>query len=85
MARVNAGAVVSHHVHLGYCNTIGPNATLTGRASTGDYAFIGAGCVILNDVHIGDGAVVGAGAVVTRDVPPGITVAGVPARPLTPR
>ena len=43
-------------------------------------ASIGSGAVILCGVTIGEGALVGAGAVVTRDVPPGATVAGVPAR-----
>jgi UDP-2-acetamido-3-amino-2,3-dideoxy-glucuronate N-acetyltransferase len=43
-------------------------------------ASIGSGAVILAGVRIGAGALVGAGAVVTRDVPPGETVAGVPAR-----
>ncbi|MHB8994601.1 MAG: NeuD/PglB/VioB family sugar acetyltransferase [Armatimonadota bacterium] len=82
LARINAGAVISHAAHVGYANTIGPNATLTGRATTGDYAFIGAGSVILNDVRVGEGATVGAGSVVTKDVPDGMTVVGVPARPL---
>ena len=45
-------------------------------------AFIGAGAIILPGVCIGESAVVAAGAVVTRSVPPGVTVAGVPARPL---
>ncbi len=43
---------------------------------------IGSGAQILPGVEIGTGAVVGAGSVVSRDVPPGVTVAGVPARPL---
>lgn len=43
-------------------------------------ASIGSGAVILCGVTIGAGALVGAGAVVTKDVPPGATVAGVPAR-----
>jgi acetyltransferase-like isoleucine patch superfamily enzyme len=45
-------------------------------------ASIGSGAIILCGVTIGAGALVGAGAVVTRDVPPGATVAGVPARAL---
>jgi acetyltransferase-like isoleucine patch superfamily enzyme len=45
-------------------------------------ASIGSGAVILGGLTIGEGALVGAGAVVTRDVPPGATVAGVPARVL---
>jgi acetyltransferase-like isoleucine patch superfamily enzyme len=45
-----------------------------------DGASLGSGAVILGGVTVGANAVVGAGAVVTRDVPPGGTVAGVPAR-----
>ncbi|SCB08438.1 transferase hexapeptide (six repeat-containing protein) [Bradyrhizobium shewense] len=46
-------------------------------------ASIGSNATILCGVTIGAGATVGAGAVVTIDVPPGATVAGVPARILS--
>jgi len=45
-------------------------------------ASIGSGSTILCGVQIGEGAIVGAGSVVTRDVPPGVIVAGNPARVL---
>ncbi len=43
-------------------------------------ASIGSNATILGGVTVGEGALVGAGSVVTKDVPPGVTVAGVPAR-----
>ena len=46
----------------------------------GHRASIGSNATILCGISIGEGAMVGAGSVVTRDVPPGLVVAGVPAR-----
>ncbi|MFL6730692.1 MAG: acyltransferase [Sphingomicrobium sp.] len=47
-----------------------------------DGAWIGAGAIVLAGVTVGRNGVVGAGSVVTRDVPPGVVVAGNPARPV---
>jgi len=43
-------------------------------------ASIGSNATILCGVTVGENAIVGAGSVVTRDVPPGVVVAGSPAR-----
>jgi maltose O-acetyltransferase len=51
----------------------------------GTNVWIGGGAIILPGVRIGDNAIVGAGSVVTHDVPDRATVAGNPARILTPR
>jgi len=48
----------------------------------GSNVWIGGGAILLPGVTIGDDAIIGAGAVVTRDVPPGVAVAGNPARPI---
>ncbi len=45
-----------------------------------DGVLIGANAVLLEGVRIGAGSVVAAGAIVTKDVPPGVVVAGTPAR-----
>ena len=45
-------------------------------------AAIGSGATLLCGITVGERAVVGAGAVVTKDVPPGMVVAGNPARVL---
>ena len=42
----------------------------------------GALSIAIGDISIGDNATIAAGAVVTKDVPDGVTVAGVPARPI---
>lgn len=46
----------------------------------GNNVWIGNAAIILMGIQIGDGAVIGAGSVVTHDVPPGVIVAGSPAR-----
>ncbi len=43
-------------------------------------ASVGSGSTILCNVTIGENAIVGSGSVVTKDVPPGVIVAGNPAR-----
>lgn len=47
-------------------------------------ASIGSSATLLCGITVGEGAMVGAGSVVTKDVPPGMVVAGNPARILRP-
>jgi bifunctional UDP-N-acetylglucosamine pyrophosphorylase/glucosamine-1-phosphate N-acetyltransferase len=51
----------------------------------GDDASIGSDTMLVAPIKVGAKAKTGAGAVATRDIPPGVTVVGVPARPLDKR
>jgi UDP-2-acetamido-3-amino-2,3-dideoxy-glucuronate N-acetyltransferase len=94
------GVTIEDDVFVGhgvtFINDPYPRASVEGRLQTeADWkvvptrvcrgASIGSGAAIMCGVTIGERALVGAGAVVTRDVPPGATVAGVPARAIRPR
>ncbi len=81
-AVVGARGTLGKNVHLGACAVIAgvlepPSKT---PVIIEDSVLIGAGAVVLEGVRVGEGAVVAAGAVVTEDVPPGVVVAGSPAR-----
>jgi serine O-acetyltransferase len=73
--RGGANVLIEHQVTIGAERRESP--------VLGNDVFIGAGAKILGSVRLGDGAKVGANAVVVHDVPPGTTVVGIPARPVT--
>ncbi len=76
----NLYSYVEHDCTIGDFVTFAPGVQCNGNVRIGDFAYIGAGAVIRQGLTIGAGATIGMGAVVTRDVPPGVTVAGNPAR-----
>ena len=72
------------HVIVGYdatilCHEFLQDEYRVGDVVVGDRAMIGAGAIVLPGVEIGEGAQVAANSLVAADVPPGATVAGVPA------
>jgi UDP-N-acetylbacillosamine N-acetyltransferase len=79
---INTGAVVEHDCRLASFVHLSPNAALGGCVTIGARSHLGLGAVALPGTTIGADVRVGAGAVVHRPVPDGLTVAGVPARPL---
>lgn len=81
-AMVNLGCTLGHEASVGRCGVLNPTVNLSGGVTVGERVLIGTGAQILQYVSIGHDATVGAGAVVTKDVPDGVTVVGVPAKPL---
>lgn len=83
----NIGCIIGHDCIIGDYVTLGPDVKCNGWVRIEDHAYIGAGAIIKDGtdkpIVIGKGAVVGMGAVVTKSVPPGVTVVGNPAKPLT--
>jgi acetyltransferase EpsM len=82
---LNRGALVGHHISIGAFGFVGPGANIASRGRIGEAVHVGLGAIVRDDLTIGGGAVIGAGAVVVSDVEPGVTVVGLPARPMSPR
>jgi len=78
----NIGCRVSHDVSIAHGCVVNPRASVAGGVQMGSGVLVGAGATVLQYLEVHDGATVGAGAVVTKDVPAGVTVVGVPARPI---
>lgn len=75
-------ATVDHDDEIGDNVYLSPGVHLAGAVILEENVFVGTSAAVLPGVRIGKGAVIGAGAIVTRDVASGITVVGVPARPI---
>lgn len=88
--QINLDCTIGHDVIMGDYATLAPGVHISGCVHLGKRVYIGTGAVVINGTQeeplvIGDDAIVGAGACVIRPVPPGVTVVGVPARPIEKR
>jgi sugar O-acyltransferase (sialic acid O-acetyltransferase NeuD family) len=79
---INLGVTLGHEASLGTACVVNHAASISGGVSIGDAVLVGTGARILQYVRVEDCATVGAGAVVTKNVVGGVTVVGVPARPM---
>lgn len=81
----NLNGTVGHDARIGNFNVFNPSVNISGGVQIGSRVLAGTGCQILENLKVGDDATLGAGSVVVKDVEPGLTMVGVPAKPLTPR
>ncbi len=80
---INLFVSVGHDVVMGDFVHINPHVCISGGAQIGRASELHSNSTVLPDIKIGENCVVGAGAVVIRPVDNGLTVVGVPAKPLT--
>ncbi|MBX6367554.1 MAG: serine O-acetyltransferase [Rhodospirillales bacterium] len=87
------GVVIGETAEIGDDVTLYQGVTLGGTSlhqgkrhpTLGDGVIVGSGAQVLGSFTVGAQARIGANAVVLAEVPPGVTVVGIPAKPVAPR
>jgi serine O-acetyltransferase len=88
-----SGAVIGETAEIGDDVTLYHGVTLGGTSLDpgkrhpiiGNNVVIGSGAQVLGPISVGQDARIGANAVVLKDVPAGVTMVGIPAKPVLPR
>ncbi len=87
------GLVIGETTEVGDDCTLYHGVTLGGvdlnskkrHPTLGNNVIVGAGAKVLGPFRVGDGVRIGSNAVVLESIPDGVTVAGIPARAISPR
>jgi len=77
---VNRGVTLGHDTRVASFSRIQPGSNIGSLCRIGRGVTVGIGATVRERLHIGEHAVIGAGAVALEDVPPGVLVAGIPAK-----
>lgn len=81
-AMVNLACTLGHEAQIGPACVLNPSVNISGGVTIGRETLIGTGAQILQNLQIGENVSIGAGAVVTKNIDAGITVVGMPAKPM---
>lgn len=79
---LNLSATVGHDSIMGDFNVVNPTVNISGGVVIGNRNLLGVSSCILQYNTIGNGCTIGASALVTKPVPDGVTVVGIPAKPI---
>ncbi|MDO4998501.1 MAG: acetyltransferase, partial [Neisseria sp.] len=79
---INTAAGVEHDCHLADGVHLSPKAHLAGTCRVGECSWLGIGSLTRQGINIEQNNIIGAGAVVLNDTADGITLVGVPAKPI---
>jgi len=85
--QINLNCTIGHDAIFEDFSTIAPGVHISGWVHLGKRVRIGTGAVVVDGsseerLSIGDDVIIGAGACVTKPIPSGLTVVGVPAKPI---
>jgi len=85
--QINLDCTIGHDAIIEDFSTIAPGVHISGWVHLGKRVRIGTGAIVIDGspekrISIGDDAIIGAGACVTKSIPSGLTVVGVPAKPI---
>ncbi len=79
---IHPQAVIGKNCNISHQVTVGADSGKAADAvpQLGDQVYLAPGCKVFGKITLGDNCAVGANSVVNDDVPPGVTVAGLPAK-----